>query len=89
MLGLIKQTNTIGGMIMSKHVVTVCMGAVCEMEGADLTLEALRSKAGDEFTIETCECVGDCGKAPLVSINGYDHEAVTPEKADDLLSQYR
>ena len=41
------------------------------------------------FTVETVSCLGACGLAPVITVNGKVYPAMTPEKADELLSELK
>ena len=41
------------------------------------------------FTVETVSCLGACGLAPAMTVNGEVHPAMTPDKALALLAQLR
>ena len=41
------------------------------------------------FTVETVACLGACGLAPALTVNGEVHPAMTPDKAVELLAQLR
>lgn len=41
------------------------------------------------FTVETVSCLGACGLAPVITVNGVVHPAMTPEKALDLLDELK
>lgn len=62
-----------------KHRVTVCRGTACHVRGsgklmdelgASLGVEAGRTTANGEFTLETVACFGACALAPVVVIDG-------------------
>lgn len=62
-----------------KHRVTVCRGTACHVRGsgklmdeigASLGVEAGRTTADGEFTLETVACFGACALAPVVVIDG-------------------
>ncbi|MCC7122668.1 MAG: NADH-quinone oxidoreductase subunit NuoE [Gammaproteobacteria bacterium] len=69
--------------------VEVCRNVSCSLRGAETLLERLSSKLGlapgdtsadGRFTLSTCECLGSCGTAPVVLVNGVYHEnASAPE----------
>jgi NADH-quinone oxidoreductase subunit E len=40
------------------------------------------------YSVEFIECLAACGTAPVIMIGNDHHEAVTPQKADELLKQY-
>ena len=41
------------------------------------------------FTVETVSCLGACGLAPVLTVNGTVHPAMTPEKAEALVKELR
>ena len=62
-----------------RHRVTVCRGTACHVRGsgklidelgATLGVEAGRTTANGEFTLETVACFGACALAPVVVIDG-------------------
>ncbi|MFA5914247.1 MAG: NAD(P)H-dependent oxidoreductase subunit E [Burkholderiales bacterium] len=62
-----------------KHRVTICRGTACHVRGsgklmdeigASLGVEAGRTTANGEFTLETVACFGACALAPVVVIDG-------------------
>ena len=55
-----------------------------------LGLSAEKKTTDDlNFTVETVSCLGACGLAPVITVNGKVYPAMTPEKADELLSELR
>ncbi len=46
----------------------------------------LAISADGTYSVEFVECLASCGTAPVIMIDDDFHEAVTPEKADALLS---
>ena len=62
-----------------KYVIGCCLGTACYVKGAgqviDKFCEVLKIKPGETtedglFTIDALRCIGACGIAPAVSING-------------------
>ncbi len=62
-----------------KYVIGCCLGTACYVKGAQLVLEkfseVLGIKSGETtedclFTLDALRCLGACGIAPAVSING-------------------
>lgn len=72
-----------------KWVIRVCDGTACHVRKSKPVLEAIRNKLGlsegmqttgdHRFTVEIVSCLGACGLAPVVVINGQVHGNVTPE----------
>ena len=82
-----------------KYVIKVCDGTACHVRKSMPILNKLREELGlsetkkttDDkvFTVETVACLGACGLAPALTVNGEVHPAMTPEKAVELLAQLR
>lgn len=78
--------------------VMVCRGTACHVKGSASVLqmaeEVLGIKAGQTtrdgtFSIETVACMGACGLAPVISINGEFHAKITAEKLKKLIEEIR
>lgn len=74
--------------------IMLCRGTACHVKGSAAILERvekkLRIKVGDTsrdglFSLEVVACIGACGLAPVVSVNGEFHAGVTEEKMDAIL----
>ena len=82
-----------------KYVIRCCDGTACHVRGSIPILERLRSDLGltdgkattDDlnFTVETVSCLGACGLAPVITVNGVVYPAMTPDKATELLKELR
>ncbi len=81
-----------------KYHIMVCRGTACHVKGSlsalKLVEECLKIKAGDTtrdglFSIEVVVCMGACGLAPVISLNGECHAKVTPEKLKNLVEELR
>lgn len=82
-----------------KYVIRCCDGTACHVRGSLPILDQLRKTLGlseekkttDDlnFTVETVSCLGACGLAPVITVNGIVHPAMTPEKALDLLDELK
>ena len=62
-----------------KHVISVCLGTACYVNGAQTILDLLCEMTECEvnstsenvlFSIDATRCVGACGLAPVVSVDG-------------------
>jgi NADH-quinone oxidoreductase subunit E len=76
------------------HEVTLCMGTVCYLKGADKICEALCKEFQVEpggttrdrlFSFQAVNCVGACAVAPVMLVDGQYHQGVTPESAIEVL----
>ncbi len=82
-----------------KYVIRCCDGTACHVRGSIPILEKLRSELGlvgnktttDDlnFTVETVSCLGACGLAPVITVNGVVYPAMTTEKVVGLLAELR
>ncbi len=82
-----------------KYVIRCCDGTACHVRGSMPILEKLRKELGlseskkttDDlnFTVETVSCLGACGLAPVMTVNGVTHGAMTPDKAAALLKEIK
>ena len=72
----------------------VCRNVSCSMRGAERLLAHLTGKLGiaegettpdGRITLATVECLGSCGTAPVVMVNGAYRENMTAEKLDALI----
>jgi len=55
------------------------------MLGADIVVAAQSCRFSQ---LEVKRCIGSCGLAPAVSIDGFVHKRVNPNRLQDILSQY-
>ena len=81
-----------------KYVIGCCLGTACYVKGAqqiiDKFSEILGIKAGETtadglFTIDALRCIGACGIAPAVSINGKVYPKVTVPQVVKIVEEYR
>jgi len=78
--------------------VQVCRGTACHVKGSLAVLETLSRELGivpgqtsrdGLFSLEVVACLGACGLAPLVCINGEFTGGVTPDSAKALVGACR
>ena len=82
-----------------KYVIKVCDGTACHVRKSVPILEEIRKQLNvtekkpttDDmlFTVETVSCLGACGLAPVMTIDGEVHAKMTPEAALALLEDIR
>jgi NADH-quinone oxidoreductase E subunit len=81
-----------------KYHIQICRGTACHVLGSATVLEelekALKAKAGDTtrdglFSIEVVACIGACGLAPVISVNGEFHAKMTGESIKLLVEEYK
>lgn len=80
-----------------EHVIQVCLGTACFVRGAEGILsrleDKLQIKAGQttkdgKFSIDALRCVGACGLAPVIMIDGKVYGRVTTSQIDKILAEY-
>ena len=81
-----------------KNHVMVCRGTACHVKGSrrvlDMVEKTLKIGPGETsrdglFSLEVVACMGACGLAPVVNINGEFHAKVTPLKFQRILDECR
>lgn len=83
---------------LGKYHVQVCRGTACHVLGSATVLDelekSLKIKAGQTtrdglFSMEVVACIGACGLAPVICINGEFHAKVTKESLQGIIEMYR
>ncbi len=81
-----------------KYVIGVCLGTACYVKGAQQVIdkfsEILGIGAGETtddgmFTIDALRCIGACGIAPAVSINGKVYPKVEIKTIPGIIAELR
>jgi NADH-quinone oxidoreductase subunit E len=78
--------------------VQVCRGTACHVKGSLAVLEAVKRTLAIEpgqtsrdgmFSLEVVACVGACGLAPVITVNGEFFAGLTPDKAKTIVESFR
>ena len=82
-----------------EHIIKVCTGTACHVRKSEPIYNALREDLGlsgkkktsadGKFTLETVACLGACGLAPVMTIDGEVHSKMTPDAAIALVNEIR
>lgn len=81
-----------------RYHVQVCRGTACHVKGSLGVLDAVRRelkiKPGQTtrdglFSLEVVACMGACGLAPVICINGEFYAKVTPKKLARIMAECR
>lgn len=82
-----------------KYIIRCCDGTACHVRGSQPILNQLYEELGlsekkhttDDlkFTVETVSCLGACGLAPVITVNGKVYPAMTPVKVADLIKELK
>jgi len=80
-----------------RHRIAVCMGTACYLKGAPQVVDELQRMlkvtAGDttadrHFHLETVRCLGCCGLAPVVTVDGDTHGLQTGDSIGAVVATY-
>jgi len=80
-----------------KYVIGCCLGTACYVKGAgqviDKFSELLHIQPGQTtqdglFTLDALRCIGACGIAPAVTINGKVYPKMTVSQVTEVIDQY-
>ena len=81
-----------------RYVIGCCVGTACYVKGGQNVLdkfcELLKIKVGQTsedglFTIDALRCIGACGIAPAISINGKVYPKVKLSDVDKIIKEYK
>lgn len=80
-----------------KYVIGVCLGTACYVKGGQQVMdkfsEILGIKPGETtddglFTLDALRCIGACGIAPAISINGKVYPKMEVNKVGPIIKEY-
>jgi NADH-quinone oxidoreductase subunit E len=78
--------------------IQICRGTACHVRGSQSVLDSLERELGigagqtttdGLFSLEVVACIGACGLAPVISVNGEFHAAMTPQKTAQLIARIK
>jgi NADH:ubiquinone oxidoreductase subunit E len=81
-----------------KYIISICRGTACYVKGGEKVLSTLEQELGIKigettedmlFSLLETRCLGACGLAPTMMINGRIYGELTPEKASAVISRLR
>lgn len=84
--------------VRGKYHILVCRGTACHVKGSADVLAAFEQELGISagetdkkglFSLEVVACIGACGLAPVISVNGEFHAGVDPKKVPAIVDKYR
>jgi NADH:ubiquinone oxidoreductase subunit E len=80
-----------------RHTVKVCLGTACYVKGIKEVVSRISYEYGLEegdtsedrrFSLEGVRCLGACGLAPVMVVDGDTHGAITSDKVINILEKY-
>ena len=81
-----------------KYVIGVCLGTACYVKGAQQIIDKFSEIIGIQpgetsedglFTLDALRCIGACGIAPAVSINGKVYSKVKVDEVTKIVNEYK
>lgn len=79
-----------------KHLINVCMGTACYVRGSQAVIDTLSStlkiKPGEttpdgNFTLAAARCIGACGLAPVLTIDGKVYGKATSKTVRSVIEE--
>lgn len=80
-----------------KYQISVCLGTACYVKGSGDIYNKLMEKLGivggectpdGKFSLDACRCIGACGLAPVMTINGEVYGRLKVDDIDEILAKY-
>jgi NADH-quinone oxidoreductase subunit E len=80
-----------------KHKIHVCDGTACHVKGSSALIAELEGKLGvgenettadGNFTLRGVRCLGSCGLAPALSVDGETFGRLSVDALDEILAKY-
>lgn len=81
-----------------KYQIAVCLGTACYVKGSGDVYAKLENTLGlqgggctpdGKFSLEACRCLGACGLAPVMMINGEVYGRLTPDQIPGIIAKYK
>jgi len=81
-----------------KYHIQICRGTACHVLGSSTVLQEvekhLKVKAGQTtrdglFSVEVVACIGACGLAPVITVNGEFHAKVSAQSIKEIIEEYK
>ncbi len=82
-----------------KYCINVCLGTACYVKGSEKVLAEIERVLGIKadadptpdglFSISALRCVGACGLAPVMMVNGKVYGKMTPAAAVKVIEEYK
>ncbi|MBQ8005459.1 MAG: NAD(P)H-dependent oxidoreductase subunit E [Clostridia bacterium] len=78
--------------------IAVCLGTACYVKGSgdildeickELDLRSGETSPDGKYSIEATRCIGACGLAPVLTVNGDVYGRLTTKDVPDILAKYR
>ena len=83
---------------MGQFHIQVCRGTACHVKGSLPLLESIqkeleigpgRTTKDGIFSLEVVACIGACGLAPVIAVNGEFHARIESDQIPEIIESYR
>ncbi len=80
-----------------KYAIAVCLGTACYVKGSGDIIDAFSQKLNvpvgstspdGKYSIEATRCIGACGLAPVLTVNGEVYGRLTVDDVDSIIAKY-
>ena len=81
-----------------EYLMSVCLGTACYVKGSQKVLDRASklldipvggTTADGKFTLEATRCLGACGLAPVMMVNGEVYGRLTPDDVPAIIDKYK
>ena len=81
-----------------QYKISVCLGTACYVKGSGNIFSKLEEILGitngectpdGKFSLDSCRCVGACGLAPVMMVNGEVYGRLVPDDVPTILAKYQ
>ena len=81
-----------------EYAIAVCLGTACYVKGSGDIIDAISQKLNvpigstspdGKYSIEATRCIGACGLAPVLTVNGEVYGRLTVDDVDSILAKYK
>lgn len=80
-----------------RHLINLCLGTACYVKGAPEVQTMLEKEVGIKagnttedrrFSLDLVRCLGACGIAPVLTVNGEVYPRMSSDKVSEILAKY-
>lgn len=81
-----------------QYAIAVCLGTACYVKGSGDILDEISKKLNvavgstspdGRYSVEATRCIGACGLAPVLTVNGEVYGRLTVKDVDTILAKYQ
>ena len=81
-----------------EYAISVCLGTACYVKGSAAVMDKISSELNlpvgstspdGKYSLEATRCIGACGLAPVMTVNGDVYGRLTPDQVPGILAKYK